>query len=202
MSKVHGYRVPVDFPVQSAVEKELLLFLLDRGGRSATQPTYEALADRLRLSPEQWTVQIETSTGTENAWGNLVRFARRRLVDDRPRSGLSPFPRFDRLGKRLAQLQSFGAGPLSFRRCPFLIINQPSASSCRVDTVHVNEEIDLVSGHVVRPTREQIRRKINKKITQRSNSTDRNTDGGASTWGARRNTDRLGNGNGLTRVSP
>ena len=195
MSKVHPGRFPGS--IRSGERTTIIPARPRREICNAT--TYKALADRLGLSPEQWTVQIETSTAHGEtlsvlpgvAWSTTAREAgsAHSLASI---ASASAWRNFNRLEQGLCH----SAAVL------ILIINQPSASSCRVDTVHVNEEIDLVSGHVVRPTREQIRRKINKKITQRSNSTDRNTDGGASTWGARRNTDRLGNGNGLTRVSP
>ncbi len=73
----------VALPSQSEVEHALPLFLGLQGRPIETNRVYAPLAETLRLTREQLTVSITTPNGRENRWENLVRFARRRLVDDR-----------------------------------------------------------------------------------------------------------------------
>jgi hypothetical protein len=67
-------------PLQAIVEDELLRLLAL--GPLSTQDAYRLLAEQMSITAAQRAAVIETANGQENGWANLVRFARRRLVDD------------------------------------------------------------------------------------------------------------------------
>ena len=75
----------VPLPTESAVQKGLLLLL--GNGRLQTQAAYHCLADQMKITAVQRGATLTSASGRENAWENLVRFARRHLVD---RGWLSP----------------------------------------------------------------------------------------------------------------
>jgi hypothetical protein len=71
---------PIRLPVQSAVEERLLHFLYLYSRGVEPNQVYGPLADDLKLTEEQRRARRLNSSG-ELAWPNLVRYARRRLVD-------------------------------------------------------------------------------------------------------------------------
>jgi hypothetical protein len=77
-----GYGMNVPLPSQSKVEDELLLLLGRQSRPIETKTVYAPVAESMELTIEQRRVSITTAAGRENAWENLVRQARRRLVDD------------------------------------------------------------------------------------------------------------------------
>jgi hypothetical protein len=72
----------VNLPMQRDVEEQLLLFLRLHRRPLDTKRVYGPLAEAITLTSEQRFVTITTPKGLENGWENLVRQARRRLVDE------------------------------------------------------------------------------------------------------------------------
>jgi hypothetical protein len=73
---------PVDLPKRTPVEKQLLRLLLACHPRCVkTQEAYDQLAESMSITPEQRWAKLTTASGEENAWENLVRQARRALVE-------------------------------------------------------------------------------------------------------------------------
>lgn len=73
---------PVALPTQTAVAKKLLQLLFGCYPRAlTTQSAYDQLADLMGITREQRWAKITTASGEENAWENLVRYARLDLVE-------------------------------------------------------------------------------------------------------------------------
>lgn len=71
-----------DLPTQTAVEKKLLQLLLGCHPRCLkTQAAYDQLAESMGITPEQRWAKLTTASGEENAWENIVRYARLALVE-------------------------------------------------------------------------------------------------------------------------
>jgi restriction endonuclease Mrr len=68
-------------PIRPQPEVEMLLIeLLYERGQLRPEEAYDALASRFGLTNEERSL-VTRGAKPENAWNNLVRFARRRLVD-------------------------------------------------------------------------------------------------------------------------